>query len=555
MAPPSVTALSGQVLRLNGLPLANVTLQIGDRTTKTDRSGRFLLAEIPTGYHMLIMDGTTANRPGRTYGIFDYGVYPQAGRTKVLPFTIWMPLLDTQHAMRIPVPTPREIVVTSPRIPDLEVRIPENVVLQTSAGPLQWMSLTQIPVDRPPFPLPEGADFFFTPQAHGAQVLRPDGSPSPKGVRMILPNKTGLPAGLLVDLKSYETGNHGWYVYGQGRVTRDARQIVPEAEVEFFVVKCAHTMGPAQTGEKPVLAGVRVGDPVDPATGLFVYEKTDLVIPDVIPIVITRKYRQLDAEVRPFGLGMSHDYQMFLAGDTTTFTYAELVLGDGSRIRYDRTSAGTGHTDAIMEATDPPTGFFKSRLSWDAGLGGWQILMQDGTIYRFVNSFPGPYLSQIQDRAGNRLTITRIASVFGFPGGNPHPDVRISRITSPNGRWVDFSYGADDKVTQLKDNAGRTVTYTYTSGRMTSVTDVGGGVTEYTYDASQRMQTIEDARNIVFLTNEYDAASRVIRQTQADSTTWEYPTRSTPAARSSRPTSPTHADTSAASPSTAPAAC
>lgn len=43
----------------------------------------------------------------------------------------------------------------------------------------------------------------------------------------------------------------------------------------------------------------------------------------------------------------------------------------------------------------------------------------------------------------------------------------------------------------------------------------------YTYDASQRMETIEDARSIVFLTNEYDAASRIIRQTQADSTTWE----------------------------------
>ena len=136
MAPPGVTALSGQVLRLNGQPLADVTLQIADRSTTTDRSGRFLLTEIPTGYQMLIMDGTTANRPRRTYGIFDYGVYPKAGQTKVLPFTIWMPLLDTEHATRIPVPTPHEVVVTTPRVPGLEVRIPEDVVLQTAAGPL-----------------------------------------------------------------------------------------------------------------------------------------------------------------------------------------------------------------------------------------------------------------------------------------------------------------------------------------------------------------------------------------------------------------------------------
>ena len=164
MAPPGVTALSGQVLRLNGQPLADVTLQIADRTTQTDRSGRFLLTGVPPGYQVLVMDASTANRPGRTYGIFDYGVYPKAGQTKVLPFTIWMPLLDTQHAMRIPVPTPREVVITSPRIPGLEVRIPEHEVLQTGAGPLRWMALTQIPVDRPPFPLPEGTTFFFTPR-------------------------------------------------------------------------------------------------------------------------------------------------------------------------------------------------------------------------------------------------------------------------------------------------------------------------------------------------------------------------------------------------------
>jgi len=28
----------------------------------------------------------------------------------------------------------------------------------------------------------------------------------------------------------------------------------------------------------------KAGDPVDPATGLFVYEKTDLVVSDVIPL-------------------------------------------------------------------------------------------------------------------------------------------------------------------------------------------------------------------------------------------------------------------------------
>src|SRR5262245_6818736 len=43
MAPPGATALSGQVLRLNGTPLADVTLEIDGHEARSDRTGRFLL--------------------------------------------------------------------------------------------------------------------------------------------------------------------------------------------------------------------------------------------------------------------------------------------------------------------------------------------------------------------------------------------------------------------------------------------------------------------------------------------------------------------------------
>jgi YD repeat-containing protein len=182
---------------------------------------------------------------------------------------------------------------------------------------------------------------------------------------------------------------------------------------------------------------------------------------------------------------MSHDYQMFLAGDTTTFTYAELVLGDGGRIRHDRTSAGSSNTDAIMEHTATPTRFYKSRLSWDATRGGWQVLFLDGTLYRFVNSWPAPHLSEIQDRAGNRLTITRTL------GTGNHAQVRISRITSPNGRWVDFVYSGTDKIAQIQDHAGRIVTYSYAGGKIiqTDVTNPRGYGRRFTFNAAGRVLT------------------------------------------------------------------
>jgi hypothetical protein len=101
-ARPGVTALSGQVLRLNGRPLASVTLKVGDKSVQSDHTGRFLLTDIEAGRHELEIEGESANRPGRTYGFFEFGLTVTAAKTNVLPFTIWMPKLDMARAVTIP---------------------------------------------------------------------------------------------------------------------------------------------------------------------------------------------------------------------------------------------------------------------------------------------------------------------------------------------------------------------------------------------------------------------------------------------------------------------
>src|SRR5207245_2785677 len=49
-----------------------------------------------------------------------------------------------------------------------------------------------------------------------------------------------------------------------------------------------------------------------------------------------------------------------------------------------------------------------------------------------------------------------------------------------------------------------------------TVTDPENNVTTYSWDASNRIATIRDGRNIVYLTNTYDANGRVSSQTLAD---------------------------------------
>jgi len=513
-AEPGVTAVAGRVLKLNGAPLVGVTLQIGTVATRTDSTGRFLLKQIAAGRQEMLINGHTASRPGKLYAMCENGVDVLTGITNVLPYTIWLPLIDTIHVTSIPSPTTKEVVVSSPLIPGLEMRIPAGVRLRTRSGELLTsMSLTAVPADRTPLPVPPGTQFFFTPQAHEAQIETVDGSKS-IGIRIIYPNVTGLPAGSPVTLFDYDAMK-GWYPYGEGTVTSDGKQVVPDPEVGLQKLNCTyHMTGPGAPAVAPPPCSCAVdGDPVDLATGLFVYRQTDLVLPDTIPISLSRTYRPNDSADRPFGKGATNPYDIYLW--FSFWTSVDLVLPDGGKVRYDATPTGYEHTAS-------PSTFYKSTLVANPA-GGYDLKLKDGTIYHFIfkkvidftySHYVRAPLEWIQDRNGNRLVIERDSTV----------DLRMTRIAAPNGRWMEFTYdGSSTRIAQARDNIGRTVNYTYdASGRLTQVTDPAGGVRQYTYDAAHRMLTIQDARGIVYLTNQYDANGRVTLQTQADSTTYQF---------------------------------
>ena len=511
-APAALTALAGRVLKLNGQPLANVTIQIDDGSARTDDTGRFLLPGVKAGHRVMMIHGHTASKPGKTYGMFEVGVDIKDRQTNSLPYTIWMPVIDNQHATRLSVPTSSKVIARTPLIPDLEVHIPERVRLRNVEGDMTHFSITPIPPDRPPFPGPKGANVLFAFQTHGARVESVDGN-SGERVEIIFPNLAAAAPGSTIDLFSYSALT-GWHLYGQGEVTKNGKQIKPLPGTTPQSLSCvwAALSGPTEApAEGPPPGSCAVdGDPVDLATGLFLDSETDLMLPDVIPIALSRTYRPKDTRSRPFGIGATHPYQMFIVGDGTAFSYVDLILADGARIRYDRISSGTDLAGAVLEHTATPTQFQKSRLTWNPNYG-WNLQFKDGSLWKFYSFDLGPALISMSDRFGNTIIIDRASYR------------RINKVLSPNGRWIEFTYDSSDRVTQAKDNIGRTVTYTYdASGRLWKVTNPLGGVTEYTYDTSQRMLSIKNPRGIVYVTNEYDANGRVSRQTHADGGVYQF---------------------------------
>jgi RHS repeat-associated protein len=290
-------------------------------------------------------------------------------------------------------------------------------------------------------------------------------------------------------------------------VTHDARQVVPAPATRIY----EFTGAMINSGNSPAAAGPtpgnpRVGEPVDPSTGLFVMQKTDLYLPDVIPLSLTRIYNSGDDLIRPFGRGMTHPYAMFL-WSAHEYTEADLVLPDGGKIHYVRTTTGTGIPGVVLShqesasSSATPTAFYKSTIVWNGR--GWDLRLLDGTMYIFGENAP---LQSIRDRYGNVVTI---AHEFGQVG-------KITRVTSPNGRWIAFLYDSLGRIARTSDNIGRSVAYTYDSvGNLATVTDAEQGVTKYTYSSSNQLATITDPRNIVFLTNTYQGG-RIASQTLAD---------------------------------------
>jgi len=573
-AGPGVTALAGQVLFMNGAAAANVTLRLGGQSALTDVNGRFLLSGVNAGAQTLVIDGRSANRPGKTFGYFEDLVNVETGKTNVLPYTSWMPLIDTAHAIKFDSPTTSEVVVTTPYIPGLEVHIPKGAVLRDRAGHvINELSMTPIPVDRPPFPLPTHyVPVYFTLQPGGAHLEGVDAA-SAQGARVIYPNYHHGAPGSAMDFWNYDPTQKGWYVYGEGKVSASGQQIVPDPGVAIYELTgamvslpgnapaggpppggcpgaggspgpggtpappgpgspgdpgggaCPSSPPPPEPGHPPAPTspgksggspgcGSQGGDPVDCATGLFVLSRTDLSVAGTIPLALTRVYRPSDSTSRAFGIGANDRYDIFTIGDMNPYTYQDLILPDGGRIHFVRTSAGTSWTDAVYTHTATPSAYYGATIRWLNN--GWQLKMRDGRTMFFAEcagctSARPAALRQFSDRLGNQLTLTRDSY------GN------LTQISGPDGRYISLTYDSANRATQAQDNIGRIVTYQYDSGgRLAHVTNPDGGVESYTYDSANNMLTVTEPNGQVMVTNQYDSHNRVIKQTLADGGVYQF---------------------------------
>jgi YD repeat-containing protein len=241
---------------------------------------------------------------------------------------------------------------------------------------------------------------------------------------------------------------------------------------------------------------------IDFATGLYVRTDQDLIVQSGdLPIVLQRTYRSQDNVSRAFGVGATHNGEWYLRGDSQAFQWVELILEDGARIRYQRTSWGTTFMNAMFEHRSTPSVFYGSRVGW-TGLN-WALRWFDGSVAIFRACGPGPNsicsIMEMRSPGGRTVQFVRDAG--------PQP---LRAIRSGAGE-ISLEYDEQSRIIRARSSDGPQVTYAYdTAGRLVRVNESGGTVRTYTYDDRGAMRTIDEPR--WHIENWYDDDGRCVRQ-------------------------------------------
>ena len=175
----------------------------------------------------------------------------------------------------------------------MELHLPPNTTITDRNGKVvHQVTITPVPLDKPPFPLPAGVTvpIYFTVQPGGAYINVGYSKEGTKGARLIYPNSFNLRPQAPFDFWNYDADAKGWYIYGSGKVSDDGKNVIPDPGVVIYEFTGAMVGGDTGAPGQGGLDGnsPKSGDPVTLSTGQFVYEKTDLAISDVMPITFTR---------------------------------------------------------------------------------------------------------------------------------------------------------------------------------------------------------------------------------------------------------------------------
>ncbi len=278
------------------------------------------------------------------------------------------------------------------------------------------------------------------------------------------------------------------------------RPVSSEEEEENKTKRYGET-NPGTRNEMRCLSGY----PVDCATGNQVETQTDLSVGGRgLGLNFTRTYNsqlghnQMQREEHgPFGPGWTSSYSAHI---TTETRCGGLICNEDIAIVHQDNGSTTSFRHYIFKG---------GKESWEPIGGPLVQATLENTETGYVYTLPdlsklyfnsSGQLTSEADRNGNTLTMT-------YASGH------LESVSDGAGRKLTFAYDLEGLVESVKDPMGHTVKYAYESEKLKSVTQLGesGLRWQFKYNSEGEMASETDGRGHT-VTTAYDVSNRVISQ-------------------------------------------
>lgn len=252
------------------------------------------------------------------------------------------------------------------------------------------------------------------------------------------------------------------------------------------------------------------GDPVSMSTGNLLEDEPIFTLggPGLQDLDLRLVYNSQDGRESRVGTGWSFGLgaraQRFDDGSVLA------VRGDGASFVFSPDGAGGYTSDPDVRETLVEAGAGQLKLTGPAG----QTWVYDASDIEGIGE-----LVSYRDALGVGYDLT-----YGVPDEDDR-FVPLASITDTAGQVVTLTPNAAGQIGTITHPDGRTWTLGYgDGGNLVSITNPDGRTRTFTYDGEHRMLTATNPAGEVYLVNEYDTASRVVKQWDADGNlrTFEY---------------------------------
>jgi RHS repeat-associated protein len=499
LASTGVTGIKGRFVTPQGAGIAGIIVRADIATTPqpqttTDTAGNFVLTGLPAGKITMRFDATPAHP---LYPIWPQTIDIAANKIFVMEDWIISPPPPDERFTAISANSPVTQVITDPRFPGLEIKIPAGTTIVGWDGvPKSRMAVERLDPDK----LPVAAPPIKTKSVYQLYFGTPMGGLPSQPIPVTLPNDLGLEPGMKTPLYYYDGSPMGgtgeWKQGGTGTVSADGSVIItdPGSGIPRFCGVCGLPCFEAAQNETPNPPcndcdgnTQSYGKPVNLATGQELDSAVDMVVDGEVPIVIRRvfnpfeafayiaNYQQslginwtfagYDVAMMPFGGDFSIRIVLpgnarvdFKRGADGKFRSGGYSMFDGAEISKIGGSNPTS-VGALFGATLPPSDGAPVAPTCPVDGSFYIMRFRDGREWRFDAA---PNATKIKIRGGCLYFLTEMRDPQGRFLQIQRGEGKIQRITTSGGTFVNFTYSTG-VVSSVTDHTGRTVTYNHVS--------------------------------------------------------------------------------------------